>query len=139
MLFRSHATFEISTKAVIYNETATKVLVMEYRGGKFYGLPGGHLDLGETPIQAMRRELVEELGVRDDFGLEPVDFFVHEGNIKRPRLILGYIGRIREDTPFVFDSHDYDERALWMNREQLVATEIADGYRTFISKHWPVS
>jgi 8-oxo-dGTP pyrophosphatase MutT (NUDIX family) len=130
--------FEISTKAAIYNELGTKVLVMKYRKGVHYGLPGGHLEHGETPDMAMKRELVEELGVEDDFALQPTDFFVHEGNTQRPRLILGYQGTIREDTAFVFASHDYEEEGVWMDQAEFAHAPVSDGYRTFVEKHWPV-
>lgn len=129
--------FEISTKAAIYNEVGTKVLVMKYRKGVHYGLPGGHLEHGETPDIAMKRELVEELGVQDDFSLQPTDFFVHEGNTQRPRLILGYRGTIREDTAFVFASHDYEEEGVWMDRAEFANAPVSDGYRAFVEKHWP--
>ena len=138
MLWPDHATFEISTKAAIYNESATKVLIMKYRKGLHYGLPGGHLEHGETPDAAMQRELREELGVTADFSLRPADFFVHEGNTKHPRLILGYSGTIREDTPFVFASYDYEEEGVWMDRQSFTRAPLADGYRAFVEKHWPI-
>lgn len=137
MNWPAHATFEVSTKAAIYNESATKVLVMKYRNGLHYGLPGGHLEHGETPEDAMQRELVEELGVHDDFSLRPADFFVHEGNTQHPRLILGYIGMVREDTPFVFASHDYEEEGMWVDRDEFARLPVADGYRVFVGKYWP--
>lgn len=139
MLWPDHATFEISTKAAIYNELATKVLIMKYRKGAHYGLPGGHLEHGETPEIAMKRELVEELGVDDEFSLTPVEFFVHEDNMLHPRLILGYVGTIAEDTPFVFASHDYEEEGVWVGRSEVTSIPIADGYRAFVEKHWPTT
>lgn len=127
----------VSAKAAIYNEDATKVLIMTYPDSRGYGLPGGHLDAGETPDQAIRRELVEELGTSADFNLEPRDFFVRTSESTVPKLILGYTGCIDEATLMVFESHDKNEQAIWMTREQLEATPIAQGYRAFVLKYWP--
>ena len=130
-------THEVSAKAAIYNETATKVLVMIYAKGRSYGLPGGHLDAGETPVQAMQRELVEELGTQIDFKLMPKEFFTRDDQEKPGRLILGYVGYAREDTKFIFESIDNDEYAVWMDRSELESTPIAPGYRALVERHWP--
>ncbi len=111
---------------------------MVYANGVSHGLPGGHLDMAETPIQAMNRELVEELGTTEDFHLEPQEFYIRSDEEKTPRLILGYTGMILESTPMVFESTDNDEYAVWMDRETLGATKpFAQGYLDFVDKYWP--
>jgi len=55
-------------------ETDGKILVCQRRRADTFGLmwefPGGKLKLGETPEQALERELHEELGVRAEIGKE---------------------------------------------------------------------
>ncbi|MEO8691233.1 MAG: NUDIX hydrolase [Candidatus Saccharimonas sp.] len=131
-------THEVSAKAAIYDETGTKALVMIYAGGKAYGLPGGHLDAGETPIQAMKRELAEEVSPEADFNLVQQEFFIRNDNETPPRLILGYSGCIAEDTHFVLESYDNDEHPVWVTREEIKDLQtLAPGYLIFALKHWP--
>lgn len=60
----SHSTFTVSAAAVILNGE-DKVLVLRHllrpKGG--WGLPGGFIDAGEQPVDAIRRELKEETGI----------------------------------------------------------------------------
>jgi len=53
-----------------------KVLLLKRKnahGHGSWGFPGGHLEFGETPEEAARREVLEETGLQVD-GIKPVGF-----------------------------------------------------------------
>ena len=56
--------YRISVKAVIINKK--KILLVKEEGDEFWSLPGGGVDHGESDIQALKRELSEELGVSEE-------------------------------------------------------------------------
>ena len=53
---------EVSVKVALYSRDGKRVLMMYYPHDDGFGLPGGHIDAGETPDVALERELREELG-----------------------------------------------------------------------------
>ncbi len=72
------ATYRVSAKAFIFNQYGAVLLVKE--DDDDWDLPGGGVDHGETPQQAMQRELWEELGIAVDVVGEPFKTinFYHE-------------------------------------------------------------
>ncbi len=80
--------FRVSCKAALYDPTGEKVLLSQYASG-FYGLPGGHIDAGEMPDEAVHRELFEELGIKD-VKLVHRDFWMHQNG----KVVLGFTGAI---------------------------------------------
>ena len=63
----THTRFTVTAGAVIFNDEG-KVLLLKhrFRAGSGWGLPGGFLEKGEQPIDALRRELREEIGLEVD-------------------------------------------------------------------------
>ena len=63
-LRRFQSTFTFSAAAVVVNDEG-KVLVLHHllRPVTGWGLPGGFIDAGEQPYQAIKRELMEETGI----------------------------------------------------------------------------
>ncbi len=82
--------YRVSLKALIYDEAGRILLVKEKHD--HWELPGGGPDHGETPEEALRRELYEELGVEvASFSPEPAFvWFLHIGARNRYACWLTY-------------------------------------------------
>ena len=60
----THTRFTVTAGAVIFNDKKQVLLLKHrFRAGSGWGLPGGFLERGEQPIEALRRELREEIGL----------------------------------------------------------------------------
>ena len=94
-----HESFEITQGAVVKNSEGA-ILILETSKGRWI-LPGGRIDKGETWIEALKRELKEELGMGDfevkrvlsadswienGHGKYAVNFLVEPKNFSEPML-----------------------------------------------------
>jgi mutator protein MutT len=63
----SHARFGATAAAIVIDDT-NRVLLLKhvFRTGSGWGLPGGFLNAGEQPAEALKRELLEEVGLELD-------------------------------------------------------------------------
>src|ERR1700750_1308035 len=63
----AHARFTVTAGAVIFNDHREVLLLKHrFRAGSGWGLPGGFMETGEQPIDALRRELREEIALEVD-------------------------------------------------------------------------
>ena len=60
----------IRVSAVLRREGRILLIRQEKPGREYWMLPGGGVDVGETLVQALKRELGEECGIGDDLPLE---------------------------------------------------------------------
>lgn len=59
----THTRFTVTAGAIIFNDAGQVLLLKHrFRTGSGWGLPGGFLEAGEQPLDALRRELREEIG-----------------------------------------------------------------------------
>ena len=63
----THTRFTVTAGAVIFNDKGEVLLLKHrFRAGSGWGLPGGFMEKGEQPIDALRRELREEIALEVD-------------------------------------------------------------------------
>ena len=77
--------------------------------GKWDTAVGGHIDYGETPEEALRREVREELGITD-FTAERIDQYVFESPRERE---LVYVHRTIYDGPIQPSADELDGGRFW--------------------------
>ena len=131
---------EVSVKAALYSNDGKRVLLMYYPHDDGFGLPGGHIDAGETPDVALERELREELGIAID--ATPADFYMRypRGSaVKDHKIILGYTAMVDGNIEIPDRACDGgEERPVWLDRAEIETTDkLAPGYRDFVLRWWP--
>ncbi|MGA1848740.1 MAG: (deoxy)nucleoside triphosphate pyrophosphohydrolase [Thermoplasmatota archaeon] len=94
--------------------------------------PGGKVDFGEHPEKAMRRELLEEIGIEIEVGeLYDLASHVYDRNgMQRHVVILFYRCRIRSGEARPIDCQDL----IWITREQLADLSFVEGDHPIVKK-----
>lgn len=127
-----HDTHFVTTKIVLFSHDKKQVLVTHIRPGKEgegYGLPGGHVDGNETPEEALRRELQEEIGVTIH-NFEQVEVFRHNTG----KIVIGFTAVAPRDI-VVNSSNPDDETGEWKTKEEFMKLDTGV-YRRFVLKLW---
>ena len=72
--------YRVSAKALILDESRKKFLIVQEEDGK-WELPGGGIDHGENPQEALKRELKEEMGLKTLFIAPRPSYFLTFKNV----------------------------------------------------------
>jgi len=79
----TQARFTVTAGALIFNDAGEILLLKHrFRAGSGWGIPGGFLEHGEQPEQALRRELREEIGLE----VNQVEIFTAR-SFRKPRQV----------------------------------------------------
>lgn len=128
----THARFTVTAGAIVFDDSG-KVLLLKhrFRVGSGWGLPGGFLEAGEQPLDALRRELREEIGIE----VRDVEIFLTRSFRKPQQVEVLFRGRANG----AVESQTIEvERAEWFppgslpeglpkDQRELVERAVADG------------
>lgn len=108
-----HTRFTVTAGAIIFNQAGEILLLKHrFRAGSGWGMPGGFLERGEQPIDALRRELREELALE----IEDVEIFTARSFRKPKQVEILFRGRAEGPvTPRTMEV----ERAEWFSLDAL--------------------
>ena len=76
MMILPLGSFEQYTYVVVLSQMDGKILLSRHKERDTWETQGGHIEAGETPLQAARRELVEESGA-GVYELTPLFDYAH--------------------------------------------------------------
>ncbi|MEK7202930.1 MAG: nucleotide exchange factor GrpE [Patescibacteria group bacterium] len=107
---------------IIYNEKGEILLIKCLKWGDYWHIPGGHIEIGETSEQALKREIMEETGLEIDNieficwqdAIEPEGFFE-----KKHFIFLDYCARMAGGK--ITKSKEMEEY-IWIYPEQAIKT-----------------
>jgi tRNA nucleotidyltransferase (CCA-adding enzyme) len=92
--------YESSSGAVIYRKIndCVRFLLIKNKRSAHWGFPKGHLEMGETKVDAAKREVLEETGIHVDLhdGFESISKYKVRGRIdKRVSIFVGTTDDVR--------------------------------------------
>jgi mutator protein MutT len=122
MLVTRHAPLAISVKGVLIHRG--RVLLLRNDRGE-WELPGGRLDDGETPEEALAREIQEETGLSATV-TSLVDAWVFQVTPRKSVLILQYACRLNGGRS-VSISHEHNQHA-WLALAGMAREPLPRGY-----------
>lgn len=133
----AHAREERSAGGVVVRGEQALVIVPTRRaadGSRVLGLPKGHLDPGETELQAAMREVREETGVEVELvqSLGEVRYWYSRGGRAVPKTVVFYLFRYLGGDPA--DHDDEVEDARWMELAQAQRALTYEGEREMVGR-----
>ena len=115
---------EPTVGALIFNPQGKLFLMKSHKWGGKYVIPGGHIELGETAIDALKREVKEETGL-DIFDIEYIGMqeFIFDPEFwkKRHFIFLDYACKTNS-TEVTLNSEG--QEFGWFSLEELVCLSV---------------
>ena len=96
--------FGVRVSGIIYNKDKTKIFMQRQENHDFYMFPGGRVELHEDSLNAIKRELKEELNIDEDVKLSYIgESFIEFPNLKYHEISFFYKLMIDENKYKYYD------------------------------------
>ncbi len=102
-------------------------------GRGLWSLPGGYMDAGEMPAEALQREVDEEVGLAIDVGEMSAIFPMENGAGKRVGIVLAFRAKPSGSNRQVHPQDDVSE-AGWFGPRQIPPDLAFDSTKTLIAE-----
>ena len=133
-----HNRFGIRVGAIIFNHDRTKVFLQKQEKRSFYMFPGGRLEMNEDSIEAIKRELQEELGLDEKVKLKYIAESFIQFPTKRYHEIGYYFIVVIDEKKYGYDldkqyssldeEHDGKSSFEWVALKELNSIELVPSF-----------
>lgn len=121
--------------AIILNNNQEILLLQSEKWDSLYCIPGGHIELGESAVEALKREVFEETGLSiSDISFLGVQesIFPKEFHEKKHFIFINYCCWTKsEEVTLNYESKAY----IWIKPSQIEKIELVSTSKTVISSY----
>ncbi len=126
---------EVTVGALVFNNEGKLFLMKSYKWNNNFVVPGGHIEVGETMEQALKREVKEETNM----DIYDIDFIHYQESIfneiywkKKHFIFLDF--SCKTDSVDV-QLNDEATEFIWVSPEEALSMPLESFTRTFIKKY----
>jgi mutator protein MutT len=114
-----HFVGKVAQKAVLVRSDGKVLITRDARDGDLWEIPGGRMNIGEQPAEALKRELFEELGIAVTIeSILSISVMFH-GLENSTMLLIAYeVSLTNEEEEFIVDPIEVTEMK-WISAEEL--------------------
>jgi 8-oxo-dGTP diphosphatase len=122
---------------VVYDESASKVLLVDHKLSGLWLPPGGHVDIDEDPKETVRRECLEELQIQAEFWCDDPIFLTSTITVGltagHTDVSLWYVLKGSSEMQYNFDPDEFN-RIQWFGFDEIPFEKSDPHMGRFIEK-----
>jgi len=133
-----HFVGKVAQKAIIEKDGKV-LLVRDLREADIWEIPGGRLNVGERPEDALKREILEELGVEIEVhDIIYTEQFTYSEKLG-PHIYLVYRATLRDPAKEFTFKPDEVRKVKWINVAEFGDQKIYDTFRHALEAYFDLS
>lgn len=126
---------EPTAGALIFNPEGKVLLIKSHKWGNKYVIPGGHIELGETIEEALRREIKEETGLdARDFEFICIQEFIFDDAFWKKKHFIFLDFACKTDSKHVVLNHEGQDY-VWVSLKEALKLPIEPYTRHLIEEY----